>query len=142
MKRKTRKFEGLPVIDATSDVTLVVNSKDIKNSYKKNPADCAAAIAGRREFKRETRVFLSRMYVKNKQKNCWVRYITPNNAAREIISFDRGSEFIPGEYKFKRPSPQQKLGINRGKSYSSGKNSPSKKRSYTMTANVREKAKY
>src|SRR5258706_13584318 len=94
--RKTRTFEGLPVIDATNDIELHVLPVDVKGASKKNPASCAAAKAGQRELKKDVRVFISRTYVKEKKN--WVRYFTPQSASREIISFDRGSSFEPGTY--------------------------------------------
>lgn len=108
-QRKLRMLDGLPVVDADSDVVLHVTKKDVQNSKKKNPDECAAAQAGKRELKREVKVFLSRMYVKDKNK--WIRYLTPSNAAREIVSFDRGAEFEPGEYKFKAATSGQRLGV-------------------------------
>lgn len=140
-KKRTRKtlFEGLPVVDASKDVVLHIKKCDIDGSKKKDPLNCAAARAGKREFGTEVKVFLSRMYVKN-SKN-WVRYLTPNNAAREIVSFDRGSAFIPGEYLFKRASPGQQLGhyaSNRDKKTGTHSN---KRRHRHITEDVRISAK-
>lgn len=132
-----RMFEGLPVIDAKSDIVLNVTKKDVLNSKKKDPGSCAAAQAGKREFRRDVKVFLSRMYVRSKKG--WVRYITPTNAAREIVSFDRGSEFIPGEYIFKAAGPGQKLGYRKVTNHKS--TGMGQRRKLHVTANVRISAK-
>jgi|SRR6266850_4313047 len=110
-KKKAQLFEGLPLLDATHDVKLHITPNDIKNSRKNDPANCAAARAGKRELKKDVRVFLTRTYVKHKKK--WYRFITPESISREITSFDRGASFEPGEYKLKVPSSTQKLGIVR-----------------------------
>ena len=66
--RKSHKklmFEGLPLVDAAQDVAIVITKKDATESKKKDPASCAAALAGRREFKTDVRVYMTRMYVKD-----------------------------------------------------------------------------
>lgn len=136
--RKIRTFEGLPVVDAKHDIVVnVTAAADVKGSHKKNPNSCAAAVAGKRELRKDVRVFLSRMYVKEKKH--WVRYVTSNNAAREIVSFDRGSAFEPGKYKFKAASEGQQLGYKKSNNHNStGKGL---KREHHMTTNVRISAK-
>lgn len=111
--RTTRTFEGLPVVDATQDIALHILPVDIKRAEKKDPASCAAAKAGQRELRKDVRVFLTRTYVK--EKDHWVRYLTPESASREIVSFDRGSTFEPGTYVVKAPYETAKLGNYRGK---------------------------
>lgn len=130
-------FDGLPVIDADEDIILNVTKRDVLNSKKKDPNNCAAAKAGKREFRKDVKVFLSRMYIKENKH--WVRYLTPTNAAREITSFDRGSQFEPGEYIFKAASPRQRLGTYRGTSHMS--TGTGKKRKIHITANVRISAR-
>lgn len=137
--RTARTFEGLPVVDADKDMVIHVNAKDIANSIKKNPDKCAAANAGKRELRRDVKVFLSRMYVKADNGKKWIRYLTPSNAAREIVSFDRGSSFEPGDYKFKAASLGQRLGNSRSNNHKDTGNGH--KRSQHITANVRVSAK-
>ena len=134
--KRVRMFEGLPVVDAAQDVTITVTKKDVQNSKRKNPGECAAALAGSRRFHMPVKVFLSRMYVKDK--NQWVRFITPGNVAREIVSFDRSSAFEPGEYEFKAPSKQQRLGTY---THKRERHSGTKKRKNHITTNVRVSAK-
>lgn len=133
-KSKPRTYEGLPVVDAIRPINLEINKLDVAHAKKSDPANCAAALAGKRILHKEVRVFLTRTYVKEKKH--WVRYITPQSVSREIISFDRGAAFEPGEYKMDRPSPGQKLGIKRGKSTHASK-SNNRKGPYHATVNVR-----
>lgn len=140
--RKGRLFEGLPVVDADHDIALVITKADVSASTVKDPGNCAAARAGRRELKRDVRVFLSRMYVKEEDRHGarWVRYLTPENAAREIVSFDRGSAFVPGEYNFVAPRLGQRLGAPRGLQHQETGTEPKKNRPHAMTTNVRPSA--
>lgn len=135
--KKIRMFDGLPVIDADEDIILNVTKQDILNSKKKDPNNCAAAKAGKREFHRDVKVFLSRMYVKEGKH--WIKYLTPTNAAREITSFDRGSNFEPGEYIFKAATPGQRLGYHSGKNHE--KTGTGRGRKIHVTANVRISAR-
>lgn len=142
MKKKTRKprlFEGLPVVDADESIDLHVLAKDVNGANKRDPANCAAAKAGKRELGTDVRVFLSRTYVKSKDH--WVRYITPQSAQREIISFDRGSSFQPGTYTIPAPSSGQKLGTWRPRG-SGGTTRTTFKRPYHATGLIRERGKY
>lgn len=136
--KRVRMFEGLPVVDAAQDVSVTVTQADVKNSKKKNPSECAAALAGLRKFHMPVKVFLSRMYVKDKNK--WVRFITPNTISREIISFDRASAFEPGEYTFKAPTESAKLGAYQYRKREHHAGTKSKKKNH-VTTNVRISAK-
>lgn len=133
-KRKTRLFEGLPVVDATRKLRLEITGGDIEISKKANPAQCAAARAITRQFKTEARVFMTKTYVK--QKNRWVRFETPNSIGREITAFDRGANFEAGEYTIIPVSPAARLGTHRKKN-KNGKNHKHVTRKYHVTANVR-----
>lgn len=105
---KPRLIEGLPVVDAKHDLLIQIQPNDVKNSKKADPANCAAAVACKRKFKTEVRVYLTKTYIKGKKH--WMRYSTPQAISREIISFDRSSIFEPGEYKLNSPGPSQRLG--------------------------------
>lgn len=130
-----RVFRGDKVVDATQDLEISITKNDVTNSRKKDPNNCAAARAIKREYKcKEVAVFLSRTFVKNRNK--WVRYITPASISREITSFDRGASFEPGEYSLKRPCDAQKLGYRPG-----GRNKTrtgTGKQRYHVTANIRD----
>lgn len=71
----------------------------------KNAKACAAAVALCRQPDVEAaRVHLSRVYIKHKREG-WVRYATPPALRNEIIAFDRGGAFAPGEYKLSPLQP-------------------------------------
>lgn len=117
-----RDIEGLPVVDATEPLLIHVRAIDIKGASKKKPGDCAIARACRRELRKgnvrvvEARVHLSRTYLLLDGANGtrgWLRYMTPQAARDEIIAFDRGGSFAPGEITFKPPRPAEKLGASR-----------------------------
>ena len=50
----------------------------------------------------EARVHTGRTYVKINEE--WMRYNTPVSLQKEIVAFDRGGSFEPGEYEL-RPLP-------------------------------------
>jgi hypothetical protein len=136
---KPRTFEGLPVVDAKKRVEFQISKSDISNSKKKDPSMCAAAVACQRKFHtKETRVFLTRTYIKTADK--WVRYATPPAISREIVAFDRGANFEPGVYVLSPINPSARLGMYRGgKVRPTGVGKPINKRH--MTADVRSHAK-
>lgn len=127
------KFKGLPVKDATKNLEIEIEKVDVVGSRKKDPSNCAAARALKREYKcKEVAVFTTKTYVK--EGNHWTRYCTPEAIAREIISFDRGSEFEPGSYSLRRPSPTERIGVPR--SPSKNKKGSGKGRRH-VTTNIR-----
>lgn len=97
LKGRTRKINGLPVVDATDSVILKVSTKDIAVAKKKSQGECAAAIACVRQLHAtEARVHLGRTYVRYNGK--WKRYITSAALRDELVAFDRGGSFTPGPY--------------------------------------------
>ncbi|HWY34245.1 MAG TPA: hypothetical protein VNX68_06330 [Nitrosopumilaceae archaeon] len=138
---KQKLFEGLPVIDAEESITLHVTPIDVKFANKKDPKSCAAAKAGQRELKRDVRVFISRTYVK--EKDHWVRYKTPMSAQKEIVSFDRGASFEPGEYTIKPFSQSDRLGAYKptDENHRNRKGNGIRKKLH-YTGMIRERSKY
>lgn len=111
---KIRAIDGKPVIDAKRPIKLTVNKNDVDRADVKEPADCAVARACRRELHaKEVRVHLSRVYIRSNEGN-WVRYMTPKAMRSEIIAFDRGGTFSPGEFQLAAPPPNKTLGKRRG----------------------------
>jgi hypothetical protein len=103
-----RGIEGLPVIDAKRSIMLHITADDIKKADARRPETCAAARACRRELHAlEARVHLGRIYVKT-TKEKWTRYQTPHALRSEIVAFDRGGTFAPGEYKLAPVTPSHK----------------------------------
>jgi hypothetical protein len=93
-----KKIDGLLVTNAVRPVRLTVTASDIKNGAPKNPNGCAVALACVRQIPGATaaKVHLGRVYILIKGK--WQRWATPEYATRELVAFDRGGRFVPGEY--------------------------------------------
>jgi hypothetical protein len=94
----SKRIDGLDVHNASTAIRLNVTAADIKKGAPKNPNACAIALAAVRQIKGATaaKVHLSCVYVMIRGE--WRRYRTPEYATREIVAFDRGGTFIPGEY--------------------------------------------
>lgn len=130
--RKTKprmKINGLPVKNAKKPVLLHILPKDISASKSKKPDNCAAAVACKRQLgATEARVHVGRTFLRFN--GHWERYYTSRALRAEIVAFDRGGKFEPGEYMLQRLSPKQ---VNRGKQTTYPK---------TTTKKVKKRAKY
>ena len=130
------EIEGLPVVDAINPLTFTVTPRDVERGRVNNPQACAIAIACRRELhSRHARVHLNVTYVKNKDH--WLRYMTPRSVRTEIVAFDRGGLFAPGTYTLMPPILSTALGSGR-----SGNRNPLKpKKQYHRVVGVRARAR-
>lgn len=92
------EIAGKRVVDATKPVTIKITPRDIAAGDNKNPSSCAAAKAAKHSIEEciSARVHIGRVYIEQDKK--WVRYNTPDSLKQEIIAFDRGGTFAPGEY--------------------------------------------
>ena len=107
-----RSINGFPIVDATKNVVIKVTKRDATREGAQDPAGCAVARACKRETHApEVRVHQSRIYVRDGDK--WLRFIASRALGMEIVAFDRGGEFQPGEYLLLKPQPCQKLGAQR-----------------------------
>lgn len=98
-----RIIDGKPVVDADKPVTVHITQEDCARGSKKDPERCAAALALRRVTAcDESRVHLGCTYLRFGNK--WLRYATPPSLKAEVISFDRGGGFYPGDFRL-RPMP-------------------------------------
>jgi len=134
-----RKIEGRPVSNAAVAIRLNVTADDIKKGVPKNPYACAIARAAVREIKgcSAAKVHTSCIFLMIKRE--WFRYRTPEYATREIVAFDRGGRFIPGEYDL-LPVPTGAL-IKRIRGEApTRKRSSTKRRPRHVTLDVRESA--
>ena len=94
-----KSIDNIPIIDAKHPVVLHITKNDCKNADPKEPASCAAARTIKRELKAiDCRVHLGRIYIRRNEGN-WQRYKTPKALRTEIIAFDRGGAFEPGDYE-------------------------------------------
>jgi hypothetical protein len=91
------KINDTEVEDANDRLQVVITKSDVRLGSAKNAKACAAAVALCRQTGCEAaRVHLSRVYIKKDGK--WTRFATPPGLRNEIIAFDRGGKFEPGEY--------------------------------------------
>lgn len=122
------------IVDATKPVEVSVNRRDCKVSKRLNPSECALATAAKRELKSDGVIIgMGTSYIiRGKQA---IRFETPNSVKHEIISFDRHSDFAPGDYYLNPPSPSKKLGKH-NKSKTGGKYK-SARRKFHKVARVR-----
>ena len=94
--------------DAKHPVTIHVIANDCKIGKRKQSAECALAVATKRQFHAEGAVIgLSYSYLIKNQKA--IRFKTPETVAREIVSFDRHHDFAAGSYKLSQVSPSGRL---------------------------------
>jgi hypothetical protein len=98
------KISGIPVVDSTKPLKITITKADVKRGQTKDSGACAAAIAIKREMHAtDARVHIGRTYVKTSDR--WLRFETPPSLRSEIIAFDRGGEFEPGEHTLKKLRP-------------------------------------
>jgi hypothetical protein len=102
------KLDGLPVIDAKEPLLFTVTKRDADRGGVKAPDSCAMALACKREHhSKDVRIHLNYSYVL--EKDHWLRYRTPACVTREIVAFDRGGAFDPGEYMLLVPYKSDRL---------------------------------
>lgn len=117
------KISGRDVVDATEPIQVTINKRDITLGKKKNAHGCAAAIALCREHHAdEAVVHFSRAYVR--RGNTWYRYRVPQMLRSEVVAFDRGGEFQPGDYLLKAIEPAHKLNSRKRRNSSKGGSTP------------------
>lgn len=137
-----KAIDGLPIMDAKKPAILKITKNDIDKADRKEPADCAVARACRRDLHvKEVRVHLGRVFVRQNEGN-WLRYMTPRSLRSEIIAFDRGGAFAPGEYTLPAPHPSKKAagkrqGSARNATRPRGAKSAKKRRAPHIVTDVR-----
>ena len=90
-------INGIKCVDATKAVTIHIEPADIKKGNTKNPSACAAAQACMRELNANAaKIHIGRSYLLIDKR--WIRFKTSRALRTEIVAFDRGGTFEPGEY--------------------------------------------
>ena len=97
------------VTDADESISLEVTKEDEKNASKKDLNGCAMAVAAKRCLKLKG-VIISRSKAYLIKYNKAIRCELPASVQKEIVSFDRGGGFAPGEYHLSPPSKTARLG--------------------------------
>ena len=99
--------------DATRAVTIEVTKSDVRSSQTKSHRTCAIATACKRMLHLDG-VVISRAIAYLIKDGVATRYRVSDAAAREVIAFDRGGSFEPGEYRLVKPDHTIALGVERG----------------------------
>lgn len=123
------------VEDAVKPVTIEVTKKDTKTAAVRDHRACAAAVACKRQLDCDG-VIISRAIAYLIKANVATRYEVPVSLSKEVVAFDRGGVFEPGEYRLKKPYHGVALGVartHRSNTHKRGK----KKAAYHITTNVR-----
>ena len=103
------KIGGGDVVDALKPLDIRITADDVRRGAQKNATSCAAARALCREGFTEARVHAARTYVKQPDGK-WLRYFTGDGLRSEIVAFDRGGAFEPGEYRLAPIQPSERIG--------------------------------
>ena len=135
------KIQGVDVEDANEKLEISITKTDIRLGAKKNSDACAAARALCRQHHAEAAlVHFSRAYIKRGDK--WIRYGVPKALRGEILAFDRGGAFEPGEYVLAPVQPTVRLDAPSRKQYGrtakKKQNGNRMKRPYHVVAGVRK----
>lgn len=109
MTRRIQTLEGLPVYDAAEPLWIEVIKEDVKANRRRDPERCALAAACTRTLHVEAKAYLSRLYVKQPDGSCWLRYQLTESIRSEVAAFDRGGGFSSGTYRIP-PLPPSKTG--------------------------------
>jgi hypothetical protein len=143
MEGHTMKIGGLVVKDADEKVVVHITKDDVRKGSLKKSNSCAAAQALCREGHcDEARVHFSRAYLRKGKK--WTRYVVNKALRSEVLAFDRGGVFEPGEYILAPVQPTVRLdapakrprGIDDGSQPKRGNRT---KRPYHVVTGVRAK---
>ena len=107
--KKEFKIDGSSVDDSLKPLRVSISKADVKTGATKNADGCAAAVAIMRQTGcTEAKVHVTRTYVKQGKK--WLRFVTPLALRTEVVAFDRGGTFEPGDYKLDPVPPAWRKG--------------------------------
>ena len=123
------------VKDATRNTVIEVTKRDEAASRRKDHNQCAMAMACQRAMHLDG-VIIARTIAYLVKDRVATRYCLPESVTREVVSFDRGGGFAPGEYKLLKPNISHRLdsagGHNRQK-----KNTAKRPEPKHMTSGIR-----
>lgn len=110
-------FRGLPVIEATEPLRIVMNRDDIKKGKRLDPNNCAFAQACRRLFNSHAVLFLRRTaYVELPDAEGIRkvhRFCISSSVANAIAQFDKTGEAPEGGFLLKAPPPSRLMNTHR-----------------------------
>jgi len=104
-RTRVRKFfPGVKhVVDATEPLNIEVTKGDVSTSKRKAHSECAMAVACKRA-KHLDGVIIATSTAYLIKGDTATRYTVPDSVGREVVAFDRGGSFEPGEYKLIKPN--------------------------------------
>lgn len=107
-----KMFPGVTeVVDAVRPRIIEVEQADLRRAEVQNHKSCAMAVACKRKLNLDGVIMArSTAYLIRGRKA--TRYSVPESITREIISFDRGAAFAPGQYRL--IPPLRKMGEQAG----------------------------
>ena len=109
---EVHRVGGRNCIDAASGIELEITEQDTKLANRRDLANCVMARACMKQEGTDAIVSKTRVYLKVKDKDLWVRYGARKVLTREIKSFDQHGTFKPGIYKLHALQPCKKLGAD------------------------------
>jgi hypothetical protein len=118
------------VKNATGPVTIEVTPRDVANSKRKRHSECAMATACKRAMHLDG-VIVSIHTAFLIKGEVATRYKVSSPVSREVVSYDRGSGFAPGEYRLH--VPHYRNGKARGPHKTAGR----KRKAYHLTTGIR-----
>ncbi len=97
------------VMDAKAHMNIEVTKHDDSVATKKAHKGCAMAVACKRKLNLDGVIISVKTAYMIKGKKA-IRFIVPEHVSREVVSFDRGGHFEPGEYSLNKPTSTHRLG--------------------------------
>lgn len=126
------------VTDAKSDALVHVTKRDVDWASKKNHSHCALARACEAMVGVDAAI-ISRATAYLVYGKVAIRYRLPTATINEVVAFDRGGDFMPGEYLLKAPGKSAKLGAGRNRPSGRHSKNPTKRRRYAFTQGIRSR---
>jgi hypothetical protein len=136
------EINGKPVINSKRKIMIEISPRDIKKGMTRDPGSCAAAQCLMRTVPgiKGARVHVKMTYIEFDDH--WERLRTPPSLSREIVAFDRGAPFYPGQYNIGPLSKgeQERYGKAAGQGGGQDKTNRNKRRRpYHITEGIRER---
>lgn len=141
-----RKIDGQTVTNAPQPLRLMVTASDIHKGVPMDPCNCAIAVAVKRQVPgcTDARVHKGTLFALIRKK--WLRWLVPEYLTREIVAFDRGGRFVPGEADFGTVPPPPSKAVRDARRAARSRSGKVRLSSYTrrpahITKDVREEAR-
>lgn len=94
------------VVNAKTDLNINLRPSDANTAKAQKHDGCAMAVACKRQCKVDGAI-VSTTAAYLVAGNKATRYFVPASVAREILAFDRGAGFTPGQYELQKPYPKR-----------------------------------